>query len=67
MARLTYKEITFPEGGYSGTFEEFTKEFEDIWVFARLQPKDKKSELKIAFKAATGKDAVDNKKPDATV
>lgn len=47
-----YKGITFAEN-YSGTFEQFKKEFENTWIFLEFPEKEKLVELKKAFKIAT--------------
>jgi hypothetical protein len=52
MARNKYKGIVFEEN-YSRTFDQFQKEFQDVWVFRMLPEKEKLAELKIAFKVAT--------------
>lgn len=53
-----YKKIQFAEN-YSGTFEQFKKEFQNVWVFAELAEKERLSELKKAFKVATRTKNVD--------
>lgn len=52
MNRNRYKGITFANN-YSGTFEQFKAEFQDIWVFVKMPEKERLSELKKAFKIAT--------------
>jgi len=54
MKRNKYKGITFEEN-YSQTFEQFQKEFQDVWVFRVMPEKEKLAELKKAFKIATTK------------
>lgn len=54
MARNKYKGITFEEN-YSRTFEQFQKEFQDVWIFRVMPEKEKLAELKKAFKIATTK------------
>jgi hypothetical protein len=56
MARNKYKAITFEEN-YSRTFEQFKKEFQDVWVFSAIPEKERLAELKKAFKIATKKEA----------
>lgn len=61
MKRNQYKQIVFQEN-YSGTFEQFQKQFEDVWVFRVLEPKEKLAELKKAFEIATSKKVQEEKK-----
>lgn len=56
--RGKYKGITF-EANYPRTFEQFVKEFQDVWVFAEMEEKVRLKELKKAFAIAT------NKEPEA--
>lgn len=55
MSKNNYKGIAFCESWKEGnkTFEQFKKEFEDVWVFAVLEPKERLVKLKEAFKIAT--------------
>lgn len=55
MAKNQYKGISFCETWKEGnkTFDQFKAEFEDVWVFKVLQPKERLVKLKEAFKVAT--------------
>ncbi|GIZ08376.1 hypothetical protein [Flavobacterium sp. UMI-01] len=65
MNKNQYKGITFCETWKEGnkTFEQFKAEFEDVWVFKVLQPKERLVELKKAFQIAISnpKKATDTK------
>lgn len=52
--RNVYKGITFEEN-YSRTFEQFKTEFQNVWVFKAIEPKQRLVELKKAYKIATTK------------
>lgn len=55
-----YKGIEFREGYKS--FPEFKKELEGVWIFREMSEPTRETELKKAYKIATGKNA-DDKKP----
>lgn len=57
MKRNKYKGISFCESWQepNKTFEQFKTAFENVWIFATLEPKERLSELKKAFKVATKK------------
>ena len=63
-----YKQITFCESWKEGskTFEQFKAEFEEVWVFAILEPKERLVKLKEAFKVATS-GVLDIKVKDAKI
>ena len=63
-----YKQITFCESWKEGskTFEQFKTEFEEVWVFAILEPKERLVKLKEAFKVATS-GVLDIKVKDAKI
>jgi len=59
--RNVYKGILFAEG-YNATYKEFKDTFEEIHIFANLQPEAREIALKEAYKAATN----GNTKPSVT-
>jgi len=54
-SKNSYKGITFCKSWKEKgkTFEMFKAEFENVWVFKAFAPKERLSELKKAFQAAT--------------
>lgn len=54
-----YKGIIFAEG-YNRPFAEFKEEFESTHVFKSIPHKERDSELKKAYKIATGGKSVSN-------